>query len=95
MKRWRREPIEIGLRAACQGLRGWEYRENGVMLAKVAPIFEGFDKYTAHGWYWYGGGYNSLAAGVKFPDERAAMLAAQSAVGRKLSMPSPNTTVEG
>ena len=76
MKRWRREPRETGLRSGCQGVRGYEYRENGQWIAKVAPLTRGFDRYDVTGWYWYGDGINTASRNPPYATAEDAMKAA-------------------
>lgn len=55
---WRKQPSEKGLAAVGQGPRGVDLRQNGERVMCVRPYTQG--KYTIHGWYFYGSGYNSL-----------------------------------
>ena len=55
MKRWRKEPSASGLASVCQGVRGYQLRENGVTLIHVSPV----EKWCEFRWYWYGFGINT------------------------------------
>ncbi len=50
--RWRRQPNETGLRAVCQGIRGYQLRDGEEILATVAPINRR-DGIDTDKWYWY------------------------------------------
>lgn len=75
MKRWRKEPSAKGLAAICQGVRGYEYRENGEWIAKVVPLTHGFKRYDVLGWYWYGDGVNTAHRNPPFETAEDAMKA--------------------
>lgn len=65
MKRWRKQPSEIGLARICQSTRGLELRENGKILVHVAPLRDGR-------WYWCGFGQNTCGSPVKTKEEAKA-----------------------
>ena len=66
-KRWRKQPNETGLSRGCQSPRGYELRENGEIIAHVAPITS--DRVTITGWYWYGFDQNTCKLPVETADE--------------------------
>jgi hypothetical protein len=68
--RWRKQKRNKGLAGMCQGPRVFELWRNGQCIATVSP-YKGFDRFTICGWYWYGGGINSLdtIGAVKTPEE--------------------------
>lgn len=53
--RWKKQPRETGLRAVCQGQRGYILSENGKVYAHI----QARDRWKNDLWFWYGMGVNT------------------------------------
>ena len=68
MKRWRKQPNEIGLSRVFQSPRGYDLTENGETLIVVRPIQVGWG-HDYDGWWWYSYGLNTRRTPFKTKDE--------------------------
>lgn len=80
--RWSKQPSETGLRRVIQGVRGFDLKKDGEMLAYVRPLYSRTDRFQVIGWYWYGFGQNTCNSPVSTPEEaKAQAMAAYKANG--------------
>lgn len=70
--RWSKQPNETGLRRVTQGVRGFDLKKDGEMLAYVRPLYSRTDRFEVIGWYWYGFDQNTCGSPVPTPEEAKA-----------------------